>query len=401
MRICKAAKAEKDWRWTLGRSKANRLCRYGRIAGFTLLFFFSTSFAGAYEFEAVYTGDVLRSVSGGIESGTRYLDNLDLDLEVDVAEAWGIGSGILFIHGLYNNGGTFSDELVGDLQVTSNIDAHEAWRIFELWYEFGGDAWSVRTGLYDLNSEFDVNETGSAFMNSSHGIGAELSQTGDNGPSIFPVSSVALRTAWQTPSFTARLAVMDAVPGDSDDSTSNEIELNSDDGYLAITELDVPITESGRVWAGYWRYSAEFERPFGTGSSAGNDGWYIGCEHKFRIGSRSAAWFVRYGQADEQLNKLKDYTGFGFVIDGPFAVRSDDQFGIAVASARAGDPYRNSLNQMGVGAERRETAWEMTYRAQINEHLLLQPDIQYVQNPSASAELDDALVIGIRFVIAY
>ena len=64
-------------------------------------------------------------------------------------------------------------------------------------------------------------------------------------------------------------------------------------------------------------------------------------------------------------------------------------------------PLGRCLNQTGVGAERRETAWEMTYRAQINEHLLLQPDIQYVQNPSASAELDDALVIGIRFVIAY
>lgn len=399
--VCRRVQAEKGWRWTLGRSKANSLHRRNRMVGFTLLFLFSTSLAGDYEFEAVYTGDVLRNVSGGMESGTRYLDNLDLNLKIDIAEAWGIGAGTLFIRGLYNNGGTFSDELVGDLQVTSNIDVDEAWRIFELWYELGGDTWSVRTGLYDLNSEFDVNETGSVFLNSSHGIGAELGQTGENGPSIFPVSSLSLRGAVKFDPLTVRVAVMDAVPGNPDDSASNEIDLNSDDGYLTIAELDVLLTKSARLWAGYWRYSAEFERPFSTGSSDGNDGWYVGGEHQFRIGSRSAAWFVRYGHADERLNKLKDYTGIGFVIDGPLAARLGDQFGIAVASARAGGPYRNSLNRVGVGAERRETAWEMTYRAQINEHFFLQPNIQYVRNPSASMEIDDALVIGFRFEIAY
>jgi porin len=239
------------------------------------------------------------------------------------------------------------------------------------------------------------------FLHSSHGIGAELSQTGENGPSIFPVSSIALRAAMRTDSFIARVAVMDAVPGDPDDSASNKIELNSDDGYLTIVELDVPIMESARLWAGYWRYSAEFEKPFGMGSSSDNDGWYVGGEYEFQMGSRSAAWFVRFGRADERLNKLKYYVGFGLVADGLFVSRPDDRFGIAVASAYAGDPYRNYLDQIGAGAERRETAWEITYRAQINEHLVLQPDIQYVQNPSVSMDLRDALVFGIRFEITY
>jgi porin len=172
-----------------------------------LLLVFSASYASSYEFELVYFGDVLTNVSGGIETGTRYLDNLDLTLEIDVPEALGTGSGTFFVHGLYNNGGTFSDELVGDLQIVSNIEAEEAWRIFELWYEMGGDTWSVRTGLYDLNSEFDVNETGSLFLHSSHGTGADLGQTGENGPSIFPVSSLALRGEVRLDTFSARVAV--------------------------------------------------------------------------------------------------------------------------------------------------------------------------------------------------
>ncbi len=371
------------------------------MVGFSLLFMFSTSFGGDYDFEAEYTGDILRNVSGGIAVGTRYLDKLDLKLEIDIAEAWGMGSGILFMHGLYSNGGTLSDELVGDLQIVSNIDTTEAWRIFEFWYELGDDVWSVRTGLYDLNSEFDVNETGAIFLNSSHGIGADIGQTGMNGPSIFPVSSMSLRAAVQTDSFTARVAVMDAVPGNPDTAASNEIDMNSDEGILTVAEVDVPLSESARLWAGYWRYSARFEEPFGTGSGSGNGGWYVGGEHRFQIGSRSAAWFVRFGQAEEQFNALKDYTGFGAVLDGPFAARPDDQFGIAFASACGSAPYRHYLNQVGVGAEQRETAWEMTYRVQVSDHLMLQPDIQYVQNPSVSVNLDDAWVIGLRFAITY
>ncbi len=381
----------------------SRWAHAGKVASsiLGLMFVFSASLANSYEFEVVYSGDVLTNSSGGIETGTRYLDNLDLNLEVDVAQAWGIGSGKLFVHGLYNNGGTFSDELVGDLQIVSNIEAEEAWRIFEAWYELGGDTWSFRTGLYDLNSEFDVNEVGSIFLHSSHGIGADLGQTGENGPSIFPVSSLALRGEVQVESLTVRVAVLDAVPGDPDDGASNAIDLNSADGYLTITEFDVPITKSARLWTGYWRYSGEFERLSDAGFSAGNDGWYVGGEQRFRIGSRSAAWFLRYGQAEEQLNKVKDYTGIGFVIDGLIAARPGDQFGMAVASAMAGAPYRDSLKQAGDSTEPRETAWEVTYRAQINQHFFLQPDIQYVQNPSFSTELDDALVLGFRFELIY
>jgi porin len=372
-----------------------------RFAAYIPLFLFATSFASAYEFSAEYTADILAVVSGGLATGTEYLDNLDLELEVDVAEAWDAGAGRIFIHGLYNNGATFSDDRAGDLQIVSNIDAEEAWRLFEFWYEFGEADWSVRTGLYDLNSEFDVNGTGGIFLNSSHGIGAEFGQTGRNGPSIFPVSSLSLRAAMKLKSATARFAVLDAVPGDPNDSASNEIDLSTDDGVLTVAEIDLPYVDSARLWLGYWRYSAAFDRLFGTGSRRGNDGWYVGTESSFRLGSRSAAWFARFGQADERFNVLSSYFGLGAVIVGPFAARHADQLGIAVASARAGDPYHDNLRRRGEDAGRRETTWELTYQVHVNEHLLIQPDIQYVRNPSVSAILDDAWVVGCRIQLSY
>jgi len=283
----------------------------------------STEGSHGYEFDVVYTGEVLSNLSGGLDTGTRYLDNLDLTLKVRTREAWGIGSGTIFIYGLYNNGSTFADEAVGDLQVTSNIDAPAAWRIFEAWYEFGSGPWSIRTGLYDLNSEFDVNETGDLFLNSSHGIGPDLSQTGENGPSIFPISSLAVRAQVETDILVARVAVLDGVPGDPQDPASNEINLGGDDGALIVAEVDLPVMALGRFWAGYWLYTAEFERPFGVATANDNDGWYIGAEREFKLGEHQASAFVRYGQANDKLNALEDYGGAGIVINAPVAGRPD------------------------------------------------------------------------------
>lgn len=355
--------------------------------------------ADAWELDATYTADVVGNLSGGLETGTRYLDNLDLTLEIDLEETRG-GAGTLFVYGLYNNGTTFADELVGDLQVTSNIDAPEGWRIYELWYEVGNGPWSLKTGLYDLNSEFDVNETGALFLNSSHGIGAAFGQTGENGPSIFPVTSLAVRGAVETNAFTARVAVLDGVPGDPDDPSSSRIDLGGGDGALVVGEVDAPLDE-GRLWAGYWRYTADFERPFGSGATDGNHGWYVGAERAFELGARQVSAFVRYGQANEELNPLEDYLGAGIVMEGVLPARPYDSLGVAVASAGAGDAYRRFLEDAGEGAASRETTWELTWRAPINEHLVLQPDVQWVQNPAASDAHEDALVAGLRFEVSW
>lgn len=372
-----------------------------RKAAYTFLFLASTGCASGLDFSAEYKGDILAVVSGGASTGSDYLDNLDVALEVDLAEAWSAGAGRFRIHGLYNNGTTFSEDRVGDLQVVSNIDAAEAWRLYEFWYEFGGTRWSIRTGLYDLNSEFDVNQTGALFLNSAHGIGSELGLSGRNGPGIFPVSSFSLRSAMRFESLTARVVVMDGVPGDPANLSSNRVDLSGEDGALTVFEIDMPYAESARLWLGYWRYSAAFERFDGAGSDRGNDGWYVGSESELRLGSRNASWFIRFGQADERFNPLSAYLGLGAVVVGPFEARPADHLGIAVAAARAGDPYRDQITDRDERAGRHETIWELTYQIRINERLLIQPDIQFVRNPAFSPGLEDAWVVGCRIQLAY
>lgn len=344
----------------------------------------------------VYTADLLSNLQGGIETGFRYLDNLELVVQKRGLLARGRyrDRGQLVL--LYNNR-TTAGELVGDLQGVSNIDAGGDARVYEAWYEFATAGWSLRTGLYDLNSEFDAGEAGSFFINSSHGIGPDFAQTGENGPGIFPVTGLAARVMWRDEGVRAKLVIMDGVPGDPTNPRSNEIHLSGDEGALVVAELDGEFEQRARLWGGVWHYTADFETPFQPGQvSDRNSGWYLGYEQRFRLADRGMHAFVRIGEANETLNAIRDYVGAGLVVDAPFPSRPDDRLGLALASAGVGDPYRRQLEADGEGTTRRETVWELSYRAMLNDHFVLQPDVQWVVSPAATDSIGDALVFTLR-----
>ncbi|MFO5243995.1 carbohydrate porin, partial [Salmonella enterica subsp. enterica serovar 1,4,[5],12:i:-] len=77
----------------------------------------------------------------------------------------------------------------------------------------------------------------------------------------------------------------------------------------------------------------------------------------------------------------------------PFRSRPDDEAGVALATAVFGDRYRRSL---GPGAEAAETALELTYSAKLTDWLTVQPDLQWVLDPSGDPALRDAWVVGVR-----
>ncbi len=353
--------------------------------------------------EAVYTADYLRNMDGGLREDSAYLQNFDLTVEADVQAIFGNGEATIFGYLLYNDDTTFSDRIVGDAQVISNIDAPQALRLYELWYEQSVGRLSARFGLYDLNSEFDAIETAGLFINSSHGIGADFAQSGENGPSIFPTTSLALRLSWAfNDATTLRYVILDGVPGDPNDFDRTTIDLGDGDGALQTLELDAQWGNGLRLGLGYWRYSADFDyidRVDGQGDPLrgdGNDGWYLLSEGPLWRGAETTRvnGFLRYGQADDAFNDFGSYLGAGFVVEAPFG-RPDDQLGFAIASVEAGDALRRANPR----TESRETILEFTYSFPVTDWLRLQPDLQYVFNPGVDPDLGDAWVIGVRIEI--
>ncbi len=389
------------------------------------------------DLELYYTVDVLSNVSGGVERATEVLGNVDLLLTADMERLLGWEGGTLFLYGLANHGGSISDA-VGDVQGVDNIEAPETAKLYEAWYEqvMLDEHFSVLFGLYDVNGEFDVIPAGALFVHSAHGMGSAFGTSGVNGPSTFPATSLAARVHVKpSEQFYFRAVVADGVPGDPDDPQGTQIDLDRDDGLLLAGELgyyktpseelrgrtrllrdDLPAPDQrygyfGKYAVGVWGYTTDFDDFFATdpsGNPQQNRGSYgvyaLAEQHLFYEGrdpSQGLSAFARIGFADDRTNLFDRYLGLGLVYRGPFAGRDDDRLGLAVAAARLGSDYRNSIGSTGAQVDEWEVAIELTYRARVASWLYLQPDVQYVANPGSAPGLDDALIVGARMVLSF
>lgn len=348
---------------------------------------------GGILLQLTYTGEVMGNASGGVRRGTRYLDNLDIVFEADMEKLVGWAGAQVHVYGLYNNGKSISD-LAGDTQAVSNIEAGtQAFRLYEAWIDQKiGDRLSVKAGLYDLNSEFDALDAAGLFVSSPHGIGTDFAQSGQNGPSIFPSTSLAARVQWApAEGWAVRAAVLDGVPGDPDHPGRTAVKLGHGDGALLVGELEAPLG-GGKLLLGRWQYTARFDRNDGTGTGRGNAGTYVRGEFSLIDGTeRKIDAFFRLGKASGRFNMFDAFASGGLKFSGWVPGRDEDEFGIALAAAFTSDSYRAATN-----SGRSEVAIEATYRAPLTAWLALQPSVHYVRNPSATPGIADALVLGLR-----
>lgn len=356
----------------------------------------SESDAPAIEIETSYVGEIMGNARGGRKRGARYLDNAYVAAAVDLDRLAGWRGGRASVSALYNNGTSLSD-LVGDDHGASNIETGvRTLRLYEAWIEQRVGKTSLRFGLYDLNSEFDALESSAPFVGSSHGIGTDFGQTGQNGPSIFPVTSLALRLDMEArPGVSVRAAILDGVPGDPRHPARTAILLDRGDGALLVGEADVRVGDA-RFLLGHWRYTARFDRHDG-GIGRGNKGYYLRGESLLwqRNDTRLSAFF-RLGIASGRFNKMDRFASGGFHLAAPIAARPDDAFGFAVSSGVLSRDYR-----LEIPSDKAETAIEATYLLRLAPWLALQPSAQWIMSPGAERSVRDALVLGMRFSIQY
>ena len=261
-----------------------------------------------------------------------------------------------------------------------------------------------------MNSEFDVQKTSLAFLNPSQGIGPDISLTGKNGPSIFPTTSLSLRIKYQQESgYYAQAAIFDGVPGDPNNPSGNHIILRKEDGALLAAEtgfinMDNGISNNyGKYAIGCWYYTSEFKLHNTNGITEmheGNFGFYVYAEkqvyHEVVDQTRGLSVFVRAGHAENNINKISEYLGMGFLYKGLFNSRDRDALGIALAIVYTSNWYQQELNVNEFGIRRKEIDYELTYKMYLLEWLNFQPDVQYLYEPLYNVNNKYVFVMGIR-----
>jgi porin len=377
-----------------------------RVAGFTALILWCGSAAARAEghlpaVELSSITDVLGNVSGGLKRGYRVLEKADITANY-AGDDHGIPGFSVFVGAQITDATLFSAALVGDAQTVSNIDGPAGLRLSNAWVakEFNGRG-GIKAGVVDLNTEFDVQATGALFLNSSFGIGPDFSQSGGNGPSIFPTTGLGM-VGWWMPGghWQIKTGIFEGTPGDPAHPGRTRFSLGGDEGALLALEARNQLTPNFSLGVGAWRYTASFDAiDPARGRLSGNSGFYAiadGLLYADPAGENTGlSGWLRLGLADARINPVAHSIGGGFVYTGLFG-RMADQAGIAFTRVQFGQPAR-----LATGSGYAETTFEASYSFNINDKLTLQPDLQYVVSPSGDPTLGNALVVGSRVIATW
>ena len=365
----------------------------------------------------VYDFESVTDLSGGARRGTTSLSNLNLLLTLDMERLVGWRGATIFLDGLSIQGGRPS-HFAGDAQGVSSIEAAPAWALEEAWIQqnFFGNRFSALVGIYDVNSEFYHLHAADLFLNSSFGIGPELSQSGQGGPSVFPQTAAGARFEVKPrEGVVLRGAVMDGVPVER--PTGRDVFAKGD-GLFLITEaacLDRPAPPDSsprmphrfllgreaqlppydaKLAVGVWHYTAPRH---------GSSGAYVigdAIVHQDKLG-REIRIFGQAGLGDSRVNRFGLYTGGGVTLTGLIPGRKDDEIGFGVAAAHNGNPFIDQQRQAGQPVDRSEVTLELAYRAALTSWLNTQADLQYVINPNTDPQVANALVSLIRVEVGF
>ncbi|MDO8263575.1 MAG: carbohydrate porin [Gallionella sp.] len=367
--------------------------------------------------EFTHKSDVMANTSGGVSRGSAWLGNSEAAINMDMGKLAGWDDTTVFIQYHVQHSDKSINSYVGSFAGVDNIETGtRTGQFFQAWLQKNSadESLSVLAGLYAIDSEFYVTDTSGLFIQPPYGMSAEMAQTGQNGPPIFPVGALAVRMKYTSSDFYLQGALTDGVPGDPNNPHGTHIKLGKGDGTLTVVELGyTPLVEGesfNKTAVGLWRYSARVNDlidtdAFGNPLRRPDQGFYFMAERTLHTEQNDLAQglsgFVRFGTVNKDVYQA-DWSGsLGLHYKGLFDGRDDDTAGIAVTTSHASGKYRDSRLILGNASDSSETVAEITYRAQLQPWLAVQPIVQRVFNPNMDTTLANAWVAGMRLEVAF
>ena len=289
-------------------------------------------------------------------------------------------------------GGAVADDWAHS-SADSSREAPEITDFAELWYEhhIADERLRLRFGKTDPNGEFGSVQAGSDFWQFSPEDGsAAFEQPGladaGFGTHLFAQLGGGVQLGF---------GIFDT--GDIA-SSSGRGGLTADfDERLVVGEagMDWGRRESGaggRFALGAWKRYGDLARlDGGTEKSAG--GQYVLLEQSaWKSGSRGLTLFTRAGTANGAVSEVQQHVAVGGVFQGLFSTRNE-RTGLMLS-------YLDVARPAGFAALGSKLAIELFHRVELVPGLDLQPDLQYLFDPSRGGSREAVLVAGLRLELS-
>jgi len=387
------------------------------------------------------------NLAGGLRQGAVYDGLMIGSMKLDLNKLTGWTGGWFYASAFQVHGRGPSANLVGNMQLVSNIEATRGTKLYDLWLDqhlWDGKV-DIRFGQEGANDEMMVTQYGGLFLNSSFGFpGLPAAVLPSGGPN-YPMATPFARAKFQaTDKLTLIGAVYNGDPappgiGDPQKRDAGGIAFRLNDHVLGFSEVWYSVGQGkdelpGTYKIGAWYSSSPFaDQRFDTA------GLPLASPASTGIGRTHSPGYAFYGIADQMIWKpqgrcddcglaafvqvmgapssfnLSDFfIEGGFNWKGPWQGRDDDVIGLAVSYvgiSPAAQAFRSDVIAVtGTGSRYagNETVIEATYVYKAAVWLAFQPDLQYVVNPNAGipsaasrTPVRDALVAGIRATIQF
>ncbi len=388
------------------------------------------------------------NMAGGLRQGVVYdgLTTASVSLNLEKLVRW---TGATFFVDAYQiHGRGPSENLVGNMQVVSNLEATRGTKLYQLWLEqkLLDGRLIVRLGQEGANDQMMITQYGALFLNSSFGFpGLAAADLPSGGPN-YPLAAPFVRAEFHaTDSVTLVGAVFNGDPapegtGDPQLRDAGGTAFRLNDHVFAVGELWYSINQGdhasglpGTYKLGAWYHSGHFADQLHDTS-----GLSLANPASSGIPLGHSTDFAVYGIVDQMVWQKPDTKGQGVAVFllvmgapdafnqsnlsveggmnwiGPFEGRDKDVFGLGVAYLGISPATRQYGSDLvfytGAGSPYRshETVIEATYLYQAARWLALQPDLQVVVNPGAgipsalsSKPLRNAVIGGVRATITF
>ena len=385
-----------------------------------------------FQFGLNYTTEPLWNVQGGERRGGTYLHNIGADFRVDLGRVLGVPATHFLLKLSKRDGDSLSAEYIapsagGNLFPVQQIYGGQTFKVANVQFNTRllNDRLDLAYGRIIANDDFLRSDLYCQFLNNA--ICGSPKAVFFQNPfafSAYPSAQWGARARFDTADerWTVQLGVYDAdinlqdgQPrarahnkfGDSWGLGNNGVLLAGEVHYHRNPGADDLLPGTYKV-GGHWM-DGTYQDLASTDPDATVDGnamlWLLADQMLYRPqpGSERGLWgFAAWVTSlEDRANLLEDQLSLGLVYRGPFAGRPRDSLGLAFTRGWVTDAANVARRAEGLTPQQAESVYELNYSFALGRGIALQPDVQYIQDPTATGTIPDAWAVGAQVTVDF
>lgn len=394
-------------------------------------------------FSLTYTNNLAGNPVGGLEQGFTYTDNIYAGIEIDLEKLVGWKGGRFITSVLDRNGTSLSQKFIGNQFTVQQIFGGQTIIFYALLLEqkLLDDRLLLKAGRMGAGDDFASSPLYWLYMN--NGI--------DGNPQALPVNtgfSTYPNAAWGanatmdfTPELQGKFGVYQVSPRLGNPAYHGlDLSIRPDDGIILVGQFGwspeffkkpvavrsgEQVSNDGKAVVGksmientvekglpgnYWfgaYYSAANYAQFGSDDTLANAyGFYWHADQMVfqeSPGSEQGLtlWSAAVLSPQQSVAKLPFQLNGGAVYQGLLPGRDQDWAIFGVVYGQFSTDYAATIASPTVDSPNYELVFEWGYRAQINQFLYVQPNLQWVIQPGGRSDIPNAMVLGAQIGVVF